>query len=373
MMHEGQGFGSTVHIRKEILGRSFDIVLDRELRFVVDELELYTDSTRQRSEISLFVGFRDSAKQDANDGYCLIYCSQEKYSTFRLWTCVETGHLYGRFEIERRPGLRYLISNAIRSIDGLDYKGRIGQELHENVFVPTAFLSEDLAIIHAAGFVLNGTAILITGLGGIGKTSMELYYCLNKGAEFFCDDMAVIGSGSSLLPNYSYPKIYGYNIPTLRNATLKVNILNGLGDSIQWCVRKRLLGDSFVRRRVAPSQLFTRVGRGERHLDVVLNLRRVEGEVPRVRISEIDEMVEVVNDIAIQEYADFYREISVQIKNSGNDKVVDKYLGLLNKKEVCTRLLTGVKLYVVEIPSSFDHERFIETARGMIESVLIGT
>ena len=54
--------------------------------------------------------------------------------------------------------------------------------------------------------------LFVTGKGGVGKTSIEIDFCLNNKMSFLTDDIAIGDVNGDVYPNYNWPKIYGYNL-----------------------------------------------------------------------------------------------------------------------------------------------------------------
>lgn len=128
----------------------------------------------------------------------------------------------------------------------------IGQVFHELILVPMAFLINEYSVVHSSGIInREGKVVLFGGTGGVGKTSLEMTLCLDHGASFFNDDIAIVDTNGNCFPNFSYPKIYGYNLqgaPELRKRILgNLSLFN----KIHYIYRAQK-GLNKVRRRVNP-------------------------------------------------------------------------------------------------------------------------
>lgn len=151
------------------------------------------------------------------------------------------------------------VKSAIRKWKSMQYTSSyetIGQVFHELILVPMAFLFDDYSIVHSSGIVnTKDEVVLFGGTGGVGKTSLEMTLCLEHGCSFFNDDIAVIDSKGNCYPNFSYPKIYGYNIqgaPSIKKEILsKLGLLNKAHYALH-----SLKGLNKVRRRVQPKEFY---------------------------------------------------------------------------------------------------------------------
>lgn len=136
----------------------------------------------------------------------------------------------------------------------------IGQFFHELVLVPTflLFFSDEIAVIHAsASETAKGQGILLAGTGGVGKTSLALELGRTHGSRFLADDISFVSQLGVIWPNFSYPKIYGYNLQN--DPELAANLLGSrsVPDRMAWHLRRWLWSPSQVRRRVDPASLYS--------------------------------------------------------------------------------------------------------------------
>jgi hypothetical protein len=135
----------------------------------------------------------------------------------------------------------------------------IGRIFHEIVLVPTVFMHfhARCAIVHGSAVRSpEGRGILVTGTGGVGKTSLMLGLVRERGWRFMSDDIAFVGADGRLWLNGAYPKIYAYN--AIGDGSLGAAVMAGrsVADKLQWSIRQRM-GRSRVRRRMDPRKLGT--------------------------------------------------------------------------------------------------------------------
>ena len=119
-----------------------------------------------------------------------------------------------------------------------------------------ALLPLGATFVHAGAVATReGHGLLLMGTGGVGKTTTVLELVLNRGFHYVADDLVVVSAaGLSRYPKHL--QLYAYNSVLVPG--LEERILRGRGpaDRALWHIRRRLLGDSQVRRRVSASSFF---------------------------------------------------------------------------------------------------------------------
>ena len=149
------------------------------------------------------------------------------------------------------------------------------------------FGSRKRTLLHASSLVKDGRAVLLTGWGGVGKTSAEVSLVFDYGWQFLSDDISLIGDDgiATLYPRHLM--VYAYNLvnnPTLQRAVFDSR---SLVDQLQWRLRRWLRGPMGVRRRVAPQQLFGSAKIGQSgHIAHVIEL--VHHHAPEFLLEDID-------------------------------------------------------------------------------------
>jgi hypothetical protein len=131
------------------------------------------------------------------------------------------------------------------------------QVLHELVLVPTAHFFPDLAVVHAACVGSEEGCFLLTGTGGVGKSSAMLSVSGENDIGFVSDDIAILDKNGIVYPNFAWPKIYGYNC---EGNNFSQVLLKGRGmfDRLHFFLRNRL-NPNKVRRKIKPNDLFKKV------------------------------------------------------------------------------------------------------------------
>ena len=137
----------------------------------------------------------------------------------------------------------------------------IGTKFHEDALVPAfvVFFPEEISFLHGSCVCKDDEAIIITGTGGVGKTTLELHLILNCNYYFLADDMVPI-CGNNVYQNLSFPKIYKYNVYGWKELKKKIAELNRSPlAKLNWYIKPYIpiLGGGQVRRRVNPLNFFS--------------------------------------------------------------------------------------------------------------------
>lgn len=230
----------------------------------------------------------------------------------------------------------------------------IGQLFHELVLVPMAFLFDDYSIVHSSGIVnRQDEVVLFGGTGGVGKTSLEMTLCLEHECSFFNDDIAVIDSSGNCYPNFSYPKIYGYNLQGADN--LKKEIIKDLAPLNKLHYALRLLkGKNKVRRRIQPEAFYGKTSKTAGKLSSIVIL--IRSNVDEITLESISEKkVSTFNSLIIgSEYNVFFDHIRWHEFNASalNREPFTTYQSVIEKNT--TNLEKGIegleKVYLAHIP-----------------------
>lgn len=164
-----------------------------------------------------------------------------------------------------------------------DVWSRLSRRFYYTVFLQVAQLfqvSKGQTFCHASSCTDGERTIMLMAWGGIGKTS-SLVRLLNSAGQwrFISDDLAILDDEGVVHRNPLKMQIYPYNLqgePELGTALLKGR---SWADRLQWAVRRRLLGDKGVRRRVQAEALFgEHKGAASARLTHTLFLRRTNVE-----------------------------------------------------------------------------------------------
>jgi hypothetical protein len=245
---------------------------------------------------------------------------------------------------------------------------RIGQILHENIIIPTIQFFEDVSIVHASGFKYKDGGVLISGTGGVGKTSLEIVLCSLPDISFLSDDISIIHD-KFVYPNFSYPKIYAYNLendPILKG---KLMSKKGFLDKLQWKF-KSLKGADKVRRRISPEVLYGKTSPNKIPFKTIITLVKSNKENLELRSVSAKEAAEFNINIIENEYSDWYNilrwvEINHQYMNINSEKYnVSNIMNGMRTK--LTEAFSGGNCFILEVPLNIEHSEFKEKAKNII-------
>ncbi len=237
----------------------------------------------------------------------------------------------------------------------------IGQIFHENVLIPLSFFFDDIAPIHASGFKWKNKTYLLGGTGGVGKTTLELLFCLQKKASFITDDIAIIYKNAQIFPNYNYPKIYGYNL--VGNPVLKQKIFykTSIFNKLHWFLHQKLFGIDKVRRKISPFLLYNNVAEQPEKLTDYLLLFKIKSDTIHIENNTVDNIVKATINVILTEYTYFFNHVfwhEFNALNSKNKPIIS--IDNLKKKwtKVLTEALQKSNNQIVNIPLQIDHNEY---------------
>ena len=249
---------------------------------------------------------------------------------------------------------------------------RAGQIIHENLIVPLFYFFQGHGIVHASSFSNKKRGMLISGTGGVGKTSLEIALCSMQENIFLSDDICIV-KNEKVYPNFSFPKIYAYNLvndPKLKHTILKKR---NLLDQLQWKV-KSLKGKDKVRRRISPEILYGEITSQPVPFEAVITL--VKSNTDKLMLKEISPETSAKLNIEIikNEYAEWFKvlrwvDINQHYLSSPNEIFsVDNRLREMEQSLLKT-FSTG-KTYILEIPLSIPHDVFKKEASKIIMNLM---
>jgi hypothetical protein len=226
--------------------------------------------------------------------------------------------------------------------------------------------------VHASSFSNKQRGVLISGTGGVGKTSLEIALCSMQENLFLSDDISIV-KNEKVYPNFSYPKIYAYNLvndPLLSDTILKKR---SLLDRLQWKVRS-IKGKDKVRRRVSPEILYGEIKSDPVPFAGIITL--VKSNTDKLLLREISPETSAKLNVEIikNEYAEWYKVLrwveinQLYVSNTNELFSVDNRLREIEKSLLKT-FRTG-KTYILEIPLSIPHHVFKEEASKIIMNLM---
>jgi len=254
------------------------------------------------------------------------------------------------FQIKKPLNKLHAFIQRMLSMGYNDRVERVGLILHEQVLVPYAIFFTGLAPIHGSAMSINDKIVLFGGKGGVGKTTLELEFCLEGKARFLSDDMVIIDSENYIFPNLNFPKIYAYNTIG-RDFLLKLLRSDAtLVDKIHWNFRA-LYDSSKVRRRVNPKNLYGRLETNKSKLDYYYMLKRAEIEGFVINKMSKDEVVNRTMNILRDEFNNLFNALK-------SNELVNKDVVLNKWESTLDSILGSVNCYEILIPKNMSHHDF---------------
>ncbi|XWN36243.1 MAG: hypothetical protein ROO71_09805 [Balneola sp.] len=330
------------------------------------ELSLYPETNVSGFDISINYVADIKTEKVLSNNPGLNYLSSEsilcKMGAAKVKFCFQEERLKQiDFSIDHKSGLKASVEKwkSIQYTSGIE---AIGQIFHELVLVPMAFLLEDTSVVHSSGIVnKQDEVVLFGGTGGVGKTSLEMTLCLEHEYKFFNDDIAIIDSKGMCHPNFSYPKIYGYNL--LGAPELKREIFDGLSQMNKFHYAYRALkGASKVRRRVEPGAFYGKVYDDSAKISSIVILFRSSVEEIELESIPVKKAAKSNSLIMATEYNVFFDQVRWHEFNASalNRKPFTTYKSLIERNT--SNLEKGLqdidKVYLAHIPMQISNDDF---------------
>jgi len=230
----------------------------------------------------------------------------------------------------------------------------IGQIFHELVLIPTLFFyPADLSIIHGSALeTKDNKAIIIAGTGGVGKTSLELSLIFKNQSKFLSDDIVFVDKNCYIHPNYSFPKIYGYNTIGKKNLEQRILEKRSAFDKIQWNFSKIFLNRP-IRRRVNPKVFYNdKISKGLELTNYYFLFRGNYSDFSFENISA-ETAAKINIEIIKTEYSAFLNHLHWHKTNrlAAKEKILIDAEQVLSKwHELQKNILGQCKCYLLKIP-----------------------
>ena len=255
--------------------------------------------------------------------------------------------------------------NLLRKLANIEFAHPfedIGRIFHEIVLIPTIFMyfSERCAIAHASAVrSRDGRGILVTGTGGVGKTSLMLSLVQHHGWQFISDDISFVGSDGTLWINGAYPKIYAYNVD--ENDPLWSTLMRGrsLIDRMQWNV-KRYAGRSRVRRRLDPRALGSNDVAQRVRLDTVYVICRRQVDKIRLERLPAEKTVDLSLSLLQPEYGVIVNHLhwhEFNLKALGKPSCITLGSVLSNMRNVLLNAYRMADCFLMSVPLDYSTKR----------------
>jgi hypothetical protein len=268
---------------------------------------------------------------------------------------------------------RNIIVNYLSKLYSMDYATitqRLSQIFFEQVMVPSVYFNSDQLLIHSSSMVNSkNQAILIGGTGGVGKTSLEIELCMNRGYTFMSDDISIVDSNGFAYPNHAFPKIYAYNTigkPSLRRLILKDRSFH---DRIAWHLKWILFGPASVRRKISPEKIYGSYA--TERAKTMKYFILIKEDRDDLLIQRIDTATAASMSIKVieTEYSDFNKHI-LWHEFYCNSKDTEPIVSLGGVKErwmiKFLEVFSNVEIYALFIPSGMNHIEFIQKVSDII-------
>lgn len=211
-------------------------------------------------------------------------------------------------------------------------------------------------LLHASSLTCNSETLLLTGSGGVGKTSTYIRLIYDHGCKFLSDDISLVGNDGIVLYYPRYIMLYAYNCE--EDETLYQRMMRGRSviDRLHWSIHKQLRGNSIVRRRVPPSCLFNE-NKIERYgqLSVVIYLMKSISSTD-FHLKEINakELARKCRDIIELEYWYYIRYFKM-LESTGMFPINIKEV-LDNIENIYEKMFKFARRYILIIPDKFSYK-----------------
>lgn len=362
-------------IKIEIFGKVFAVhgLEGANYKRLAQELSLYPSADNRDSEVDIVLGDCSITSSDgethpaARSLYADYASCEAKFvidESRQLRTICFQLKPQGRFRGVVQKWLWYDYATVIE---------RIGEIFSELVLVPSVVFDSNQFLLHASAVEqpISQGAVLIGGLGGGGKTSLELELCMNRNYRFISDDIVPMSSDGMAYPNLCYPKIYGYNVPGTGELRTKIFERRGTLDRAHWFLRSRLLGPSSVRRRVSCAELFT--GYAKKPLPIKSYYLIVRSSISEMRIEKLNAAEAAMASIKVMEteYSGFFNHIlrhEYRASLLRDQPVISKSEILERWTESAVRCLSLSHNYLLMVPKQMEHRSFLNQAAEIIGS-----
>ena len=240
----------------------------------------------------------------------------------------------------------------------------MGQILHELVLVPMNYFFSDRFLVHSSAFQSpEGKTFLIGGTGGIGKTSLELFLCREKGFKFIADDITVVDKTGKVYPNLAFPKIYGYNVKGKKDITKLLLSKRSLLNKIHWHLSMKIRGENKVRRKISPLKLYGSYLSNESQISTYFILIRDRNVNELVKEPISPELAaELTLRIIQNEYSAFHQhivwhEFNTLVKEIEPVVRVDETFA--NWRKIAIEVFKNLEIYIVRVPERYEHQEFL--------------
>ncbi|WP_146140460.1 hypothetical protein [Zobellella endophytica] len=306
---------------KKIFGKNFKFeVNDTWVTELKETLLLYDDSLDNNIDVLIEVTTNESfyfvrsnnpkSYKRSDDGF------QADFGHVKVsWSNIDKKPLKVSLHIKDKRPLPLI--GFLKKLYSMEYPTTVEwfeQILHELVLVPCVYFLPDLAVVHAASISKNNECVLLTGTGGVGKSSALLSFIGDESISFISDDIVIVDSLGSVYSNFSWPKVYGYNCD---GNALKEKILTGRGclDRIHFYIKNKI-DSSKVRRKIRPDKIFSSYLKTSCKLRGVYFLIREDVDSIKLSTLERNSSIKMACNVMNAEYQVFHKFIEWEEYNA---------------------------------------------------------
>lgn len=237
-------------------------------------------------------------------------------------------------------------SNADKFVDSI-----MNYEVFWYIFA-MVLMKYNKAFVHSGIVSCEGTAIVIAGTGGCGKTSTLLQFLERSECKYIAEDFGIIGDDGYV---YFTPKKAAIYQSDARYKNR--NVLNALR---RMTLVEKFFWNSFKimrknpRRRFSPYDFFgnNKINKSAKIREVIYMTRKESNSVKKLEIDE-ERIAEKISCASFRELRELY-EILYNIRAVGNEKIREAYPPLERiQSDYCMILLKAVKnakTGLIEVP-----------------------
>ena len=355
-------------IKKNIFGQSVSFQSDnsRIFKALDSVLSLYPDSF---NEFKINIEINNDSFIEMKS---FLHNNPKDHFTYYDGFGIDYGEFFIYYQINKKISVKCFVKEfnflkKFRSIGFSNIDEFLSLLIHEFILLPIMNFIPQFAPLHVSAFKnnKNGDLLLFGGTGGVGKTSLELLFCGKLNYSFVADDMVVVNTNSEVYPNFSYPKIYAYNLES--NSSMTKYLLKGRGlvDLFHWHIRKKLKGLNSVRRSIQVDKLYDNFESDKVKATKYFFLFRTN-TVSEIKIESESKDVAISSNLRILKnefYSTFYRKIDLYEYNCDLGKSTSSLVSMSNIEnnlnQVLNQFFEKVDSFIIKIPSSMKEKDFL--------------
>ncbi|GAB3791413.1 hypothetical protein [Dyella agri] len=359
-------------MKKIIFGKCYAFSGDAALEALLAEsLALYADAGDREPMVNIRIGHAVPAYKPSSinprvhetfeHGMLTSFPAVDVY-----WERASGDRLEVDVIVKPRRGLRRTVHKLL-SMEYSRENETFEQILHEFVLVPSVYFFKDVVPIHAASVTIGGSACLLAGTAGVGKSSALLALRGSENVGFVSDDIVIMSDTARVNGNMAWPKIYGYNC--VGNA-MKNEILAGRG----WIDRahfniKNHMNSANVRRKMSPDRLYHRVESASAPLSRLYYV--VREDVPEICVSELGltNAIEMTIAVISAEYSVFHDHLYWEKYNAlatARPAMLTMEEVTANWRRVLTTSLAAVGCFKISVPFEVDHAVYQDSVTDIV-------